>query len=114
MKKSLILLSILVLSLSIPLTSFADDDPCEHHRTWTKTWTDEFGQTTYKLQAPCKVYLNTAFTVTVAAQDAVWQNEFVGFGWKLTDNGATIGGGGFNWIETDPADTPGEAASSAS
>src|SRR5574340_902424 len=73
---------------------------CDPRSNWTAQWTDAFGQTTYTIEAPCKVYIGIPFTITATVTDATNPNADVGFGWAITDNGTVIQGGGFNWITT--------------
>lgn len=94
MRRSLLAL-LLLLSL-FPLYAFAE---CTPDVFWTASWTDRGGQTTYSLQAPCKVYVTIPFQITATVTDNVYPNGTVGYGWGILDNGAVIAGGGFNWID---------------
>jgi hypothetical protein len=72
---------------------------------FTRTFTDQYGQTTYQIVAPCKVFVGVPFDVTLTVTDTTWASTDVGQGWALLDNGAVVAGGGFNWITTDAART---------
>jgi hypothetical protein len=63
---------------------------CPEGSNWTSTWTDSFGQTTYTLQAPCKVYLGIPFTITANVTDPSYPNTSVGWNWAITDNGSIL------------------------
>jgi len=96
MKKAILIL-LVILALSITQRAFA---VCTPGSNWTAVWTDSFLQTTYSIEAPCKVYIGIPFTITATVTDSVYPNNNVGFGWTIKDNSAVIAGGGFNWITT--------------
>lgn len=97
MKKIQPVLFVFFLIIALNNTVFA---VCSPGSNWTATWTDSFGQTTYTLVAPCKVYIGIPFTVTATVTDSAYPNDDVAFGWAIKDNGTTILGGGFNWLGT--------------
>jgi hypothetical protein len=66
--------------------------------TWTATWTDSFSQTTYTLEAPCKVFLDEAFTITATVTDPAYPESMVGGAWTIVDNGAVVRSGGYVWM----------------
>ncbi|TAN41024.1 MAG: hypothetical protein EPN25_05540 [Nitrospirae bacterium] len=106
MKKMLIILAVLLLVSSPGSPAFAVC-PCTltsscvpNTDTWVVQWTDDFTQTTYQLEAPCKVLLGTPFDVIATVTDAAYPNDLVGHSWAVKDEGSVIAGGGFNWIET--------------
>ncbi len=72
---------------------------CPEGSSWTQTWTDSYGQTTYALEAPCKVYVGIPFQIVATVTDPVWPDGDVGYGWAIVDNGVTVAGGGYlSWI----------------
>lgn len=98
MKSALIKLFVIVIcSLFFTGSSSA---ACTPGSSWTTAWTDSFGQTTYTLSAPCKVYVGVPFDITARVTDTTYANSDVGAGWSIIDNGSTVAGGGFNWITT--------------
>lgn len=97
MKKTILFLSIFFLTISLCSPVFAT---CPEGSSWTAAWTDTFGQTTYTLVAPCKVYIGIPFNITATVTDNTFPDNDIGFGWAIIDNGGTIAGGGFNWITT--------------
>jgi len=102
MKKILLILLLLAIGLQYANPVFADDDDheCEEHGKWTRTWTDDFNQTTYSLTAPCVVYLGVPYNIVATVTDSTWPNDIVGSLWNIKDNGVVVAGGGFNWITT--------------
>jgi len=74
--------ALLLTTLSLPASA-----ACPEFSNWSTSWTDSFGQTKYKLTAPCKVYLGIPFTVVASATDSYYPNSNVGWNWKITDNG---------------------------
>ncbi len=74
---------------------------CAEGSNWTQSWTDSYGQTTYSLTAPCKVYIGVPFDVVATVTDAAYPNDDVGYGWAIVDNGTVVAGGGIlAWITT--------------
>jgi hypothetical protein len=71
---------------------------CIPGTSWTAAWTDSFGETTYSLVAPCKVYIGIPFSFTASVADSIHPDGDVGVSWAIKDNGSTVAGGGFNWI----------------
>ena len=73
---------------------------CAPGSNWTAAWTDSFNQTTYTLNAPCKVYIGIPFSFTATVKDNIYPNAWVAHSWALKDNGTIISGGGFNklWL----------------
>ncbi|MBA4371430.1 MAG: hypothetical protein C0402_01065 [Thermodesulfovibrio sp.] len=69
---------------------------CAPADTWIAEWTDSFGQTVYELEAPCKVYIDTPFTITATVTDSVYQDDWVGFGWSITDSITGVEASGFS------------------
>ena len=79
-------------------SAYAD---CTPGTNWTVGWTDNYGQTTYTLEAPCKVYIGIPFNITATVTDNTYPNSWVAFNWAVKDNGDIIAGGtGFNWLST--------------
>lgn len=98
MRKNFIILSTLVIVLTFSSTVFA---VCAPGSSWTAVWTDQYGQTTYSLEAPCKVYIGIPFSITATVTDTTYLNNYVACMWSITDNGTVIAGGnGFNWLQT--------------
>lgn len=97
MKKAACFVFALLLNGALNHAAFA---ACTPGSTWTAVWTDSLNQTSYMLEAPCKVYIGIPFTITATVSDAAYPNVDVGFGWAIKDNGGIIAGGGFNWITT--------------
>jgi hypothetical protein len=85
---------LLVIALLVCVTAVrpASAD-CPEGTNWTSTWTDIYGETTYTLVAPCKVYLGIPFTITASADDPSYPNNWVGWNWSIFDNGSVIAGG---------------------
>jgi len=73
---------------------------CVPGTSWTASWTDEFGETTYTIQAPCKVFIGIPFDIVARVVDAANPNADVAARWSIIDNGSLAAGGGFNWITT--------------
>ncbi|HTN51915.1 MAG TPA: hypothetical protein VML50_05890 [Anaeromyxobacter sp.] len=75
---------------------------CTPGTSWTRSWTDAYGETTYSLTAPCKVNLGVPFDITATVTDAAYPNDTVGYDWAILDNGAVIGGSTtqLSWITT--------------
>lgn len=67
---------------------------------WTATWIDDREETVYALRAPCKVYVGQTYPIVATVKDQANPNGWVATSWKITDNGALVGGGGFNVIAT--------------
>lgn len=92
------------LAVAVVLVAAAFDSAlaqaCPEGSLWERTWTDSWGQTTYRISAPCKVYVTIPFDVVLTVTDSVHPNTSVGALWSIVDNGAVIEGGGFNWIDT--------------
>lgn len=97
MKKVQTALTVFFLAALLTNSVFA---ACAPGSNWTAVWTDSYGQTTYTLVAPCKVYIGIPFDITATVTDSAYPNNNVAFGWAIRDNGATISGGGFNWLAT--------------
>jgi hypothetical protein len=95
MKSVKCILFVVFATLSLTMPAFA---VCTPGSSWTAAWTDSFGQTTYTLEAPCKVYIGIPFNMTATVTDSTYPDSDVGFAWAIKDNGSTIAGGGFNWI----------------
>ena len=71
---------------------------CPPGSNWTAAWTDYYNQTTYTLEAPCKVYIGIPFNITATVTDSSYPNDWVAHSWAIKDNGAVISGGGFNML----------------
>lgn len=84
---------LLVLVLTNPVSAV-----CLEGSNWTATWTDIYGETSYTLQAPCKVYLGVPFTITASVDDSYYPSSRVGWNWAINDNGSVISGGDFSQI----------------
>jgi len=69
--------------------------------SWTQSFTDSYGQTTYEITAPCLVFLTVPFDITLTVSDTTYSQSEVAFGWALKDNGSIIAGGGWNNITVD-------------
>ena len=95
MKRAICIISVFLMIFSFTMPAFAE---CTPGTSWTAAWTDSFGQTTYTLEAPCKVYIGIPFNITARVTDNSYPNSDVGFAWAIKDNGSIIAGGGFNWI----------------
>jgi len=67
---------------------------CPEGSNWLASWTDVWGNTTYSLEAPCKVYIGESFTITTTVTEAnpYCQNDWVGSFWAIIDNGEVIDG----------------------
>ena len=75
---------------------------CPPGTNWTVAWTDSFGNTTYTLTAPCKVYIGIPFTLTASVSDPYCLNSWVASFWSILDNGVIIeGSSGPNSLWTD-------------
>ncbi|HXZ95394.1 MAG TPA: hypothetical protein VEG28_05765 [Dehalococcoidia bacterium] len=90
MKTRIFILSASVIAISLSSTVFAT---CPPGSTWTQSWTDQYGQTTYSLEAPCKVYIGVPFNITATVTDNSCPNSWVGANWAITDNGSNIAQG---------------------
>jgi len=88
-------LLILILQIALATNAFAT---CSVGN-WTQSWTDDFSQTTYTIEAPCKVYIGVPFSITLTVADSFYPNDIVGSDWSVIDNGSTIAGG-TNWVTT--------------
>ncbi len=88
-------LAIFIFTLICVATALAD---CPPGSNWTAAWTDYYNQTTYTLEAPCKVYIGVPFNITATVTDSSYPNDWVAFSWAIKDNGAVISGGGFNML----------------
>lgn len=86
---SRILLASLLFALLFTSLVYAD---CPEGTNWTVAWTDNFGNTTYTLTAPCKVYIGIPFTITAAVTDDFCLNSWVASFWSILDNGELIAG----------------------
>ncbi len=65
---------------------------CTPGTSWIASWSDACTpspQTTYKLEAPCKVYINTPFSITATVTDNTYPDSGVGLGWIIEDTGVT-------------------------
>jgi len=100
-----VLLSLLYLILGGAATAFAQTcpSPPTPDSNWIESWSDRFNQTTYTLTAPCKVFVGVPFNITATVTDATHTLTSVAFLWSLEDNGITVAGGGFNWLDVDGA-----------
>lgn len=67
---------------------------CPEGSNWVASWTDEWGNTTYTLTAPCKVYIGENFNIiaTVTENNPYCQDGWVGSFWAIIDNGEVIDG----------------------
>lgn len=67
---------------------------CPEGSNWVASWTDAWGNTTYSLEAPCKVYIGVPFNIiaTVTEANPYCQNNWVGSFWAIIDNGLVIDG----------------------
>lgn len=99
MKKTMFVLSALVFIVFFNSAVFA---VCAPGSSWTASWTDSYGQTTYTMEAPCKVYIGIPFTITALVTDNAYPNNYVACLWSITDNGSVIadGGAGLGWLST--------------
>lgn len=90
MKAKVFLLSL----LTILFFSSAVYGECPEGSNWVESWTDAWGNTTYTLEAPCKVYIDIPFniTATVTETNTYCQNDWVGSFWAIIDNGMIIDG----------------------
>ncbi|MBM4136475.1 MAG: hypothetical protein FJ241_06540, partial [Nitrospira sp.] len=86
---SRILLAFLLFALLFTSLVYAD---CPEGTNWTVAWTDNFGNTTYTLTAPCKVYIGIPFTITATVTDDFCLNSWVASFWSILDNGELIAG----------------------
>src|SRR5512147_812800 len=91
MKRNFFILSALVIMLIFNSTVFA---VCAPGSGWTAAWTDQYGQTRYSLEAPCKVYIGIPFTISATVNDNIYTNNAVACAWSIADNGTIIAGGG--------------------
>lgn len=87
MKIAISSLSAVLLVIFLSSAVFAS---CPEFSNWSTSWTDSYGQTKYKLKAPCKVYLGIPFTITASATDSYYPNSTVGWNWKIIDNGVVV------------------------
>jgi hypothetical protein len=87
MKRTILLACIFVMVLF----SFVFAE-CQPGTDWTVAWTDDFGNTTYTLTAPCKVYIGIPFSITATVSDVFCINSWVGSFWSIIDNGELIAG----------------------
>lgn len=67
---------------------------CPEGSNWVASWTDAWGNTTYTLEAPCKVYIGIPFniTATVTEGNPYCQDNWVGSFWAIIDNSVVIDG----------------------
>ncbi|MFZ3136324.1 MAG: hypothetical protein WA126_02905 [Thermodesulfovibrionales bacterium] len=67
---------------------------CPEGSNWLASWTDYWGNTTYTLQAPCKVYIGESFNITATVTEAnpYCQNNWIGSFWAIIDNDEVING----------------------
>jgi uncharacterized protein (TIGR03382 family) len=96
--KTLLRLLLVVAGLALCTRALAQ---CAPGTSWQRTWTDSYGETTYRIEAPCKVFVGTPFDVVLTVTDAAHPTTSVGATWSILDNGARVAGGGLNWITTD-------------
>ena len=87
-------------------TGLCDTHPDPENHVWSVAWTDAFGQTTYSLAAPCKVYAGMPFMVSVAVVDIAYPAAAVAWNWAIRDTPegetiSTVAGGGSDWIWLD-------------
>jgi len=88
--KKFIIISTLVLLPFIYANSAYSQNLCntytdpENH-TWMSQWTDSYGETTYSLIAPCKVFTTVPFTITAMAVDAGYPGRWVASMWSVKD-----------------------------
>jgi len=90
----LFLLSIVLVLLSSQIVLAV----CTPGTNWTTSWTDPLNQTTYTLEAPCKVYLTVSFDIVATVTDNTHSDSDVAVMWSIIDNGTAIVGSGFNWL----------------
>ncbi len=105
MKRNLIILAALLMPFifSSPASAVCPctvDDSCLDTDIWSAQWTDIYGQTTYRLEAPCKVFIGIPFDINATVTDAAYTNDDVASSWAIRDEGSVIAGGGFNWLST--------------
>jgi len=95
MKKTVLILCTLIIVVFFNSPVFA---VCAPGSSWTALWTDQYGQTTYTLEAPCKVYIGIPFTIAATVTDDFYPNSYVAANWSIIDNGSVIAGGDWGWI----------------
>jgi hypothetical protein len=92
MKRFCIILCIISLATFSGAAAFADNlcdtypDPENH--TWFEEWTDGlgFGLNVYRLEAPCKVFVDIPFDITVTVtDDPFFANTWIGGLWDILD-----------------------------
>lgn len=96
MKKLILILSFFFLTAIFRSPVFA---VCAEGSSWTASWVDAFGQTTYTLEAPCKVYIGIPFNITATITDNTYLDDLVACNVAIEDNGTVIAGGKW-WIFT--------------
>ncbi len=74
--------SIFAFVLAAALPAFAT---CTPGTDWTVSWTDQYGETTYTLTAPCKVYIGVPFNINATASDSYYPNSSVAYPWAIYD-----------------------------
>lgn len=100
MKRSLTALFILLTMIMFAASAYA---VCTPGANWTASWSDQYGETTYTLTAPCKVYIGIPFNINATASDSAYPNSSVAFPWSMHDAynpgsgliNDTIAGGGW-------------------
>jgi hypothetical protein len=107
MKKALTFFILFILLVFSDNSAFAvnlcdtHSDPENH--TWTADWTDIYGETTYTLEAPCKVFLTIPFSISATVTDSIYPLTTVGFNWSILDTpeggiAETLADGSGDWI----------------
>ncbi len=81
---------------------------CPTGTDWTRSITDSYGETTYRITGPCFVTFPADFLVTVTVSDPVRTSSWVGSAWTIVDTrldvtgaSTTIGSGPS--VVTDPS-----------
>lgn len=109
-KRTIIFLSFLIAVIfpvrDILALNLCDTYPDPENHTWSSDWTDSFGQTTYSLSSPCKVFVSVPFTISASVVDANYPESAVGWKWSILDtplggSTETLASGGTAWIWLD-------------
>jgi hypothetical protein len=62
------------------------------------TWTDGFGETTYRIAGPDTVVVGDTVRVTISAEDPFYPDDMVASPWSFLEDGSEIDGGFAVWL----------------
>jgi len=88
MRKILFMITLVVM-LQAGIFAFGE---CPPGSNWVRSWTDDWGNSTYTLEAPCKVYIGIPFNIKATVTDEYCANNWMASFWAIVDNGTVIDG----------------------